>query len=67
MEMMLSEGHAVVAVLVEVTGLLSQVAQHALVKIGAPACHSSTYLSLVADARQVKDANFHFVTSSVVA
>jgi hypothetical protein len=63
MEMMFGERDSIVAMLVEVTGLLAQVAQHPLIKVGAPARHSSAYLSLVADAREVKYTNFHFVTS----
>ena len=63
MEMMLGKRDPIVAVLVEVTGLLAQVGQHPLIKVGTPARHSSAYLGLVADARQVKYSNFHFVTS----
>jgi hypothetical protein len=63
MEMMLGKRDTVVAMLVEVTGLLAQVAQHPLIKIGTPARHSSAYLSLVADTWQVEHSNFHFVTS----
>jgi hypothetical protein len=63
MEMMLGKRDTVIAMLVEVTGLFAQVAQHPLIKIGASARHSRAYLSLVADARQVEHSNFHFVTS----
>ena len=67
MKVMLREGHTVVAMLVEVTGLLAQVGQHPLIKIGAPSRHPGANFSLVADTRQVEYSNFHLVTSYGVA
>src|SRR6476661_7464042 len=67
MKMMLGKRDPVVTVLVEITGLLAQVGQHPLVKVGAAARHPGAYLSLVADARQIEYSNFHLVTSYGVA
>jgi hypothetical protein len=62
-EMMFREGDPVVAVFVEVTGLFAQIGEHPLIKVSTPARHSSADLGLVANARQVKYSDFHFVTS----
>src|SRR6516225_2648327 len=62
-KVMFRRGNAVIAMLVEVPRLLGEIGVHPLVKIRAPARHPSAYLSLVADARQVKYSDFHLVTS----
>lgn len=59
MEVVLGERDAVVAVLVEVAGLLGEMAEHVLVEIGTAAGHALFELCLAADGRQVKDADFH--------
>jgi hypothetical protein len=59
-KMMLREGDAIISMLIQIPGLLSQVAQHPLIQIRPPPGHPGADFGFAADAGQVQDSNFHF-------
>ena len=59
MEVVLGEANAIIAVCVEILGLLSKIAQHTLIQIGPPTGHTFLKFRLIANGGKIENAKFH--------